>query len=146
MENEFCTTDAYEDTLSVNKAIKLLRAAAKSGKQFYLGLGMHKPHMPWQFAQEDLDKHPLENIDVPTFPRPNADVPTIALTYGDSTADHGAHTSPFVPISVNSTKLARRAYRAATTGMDRKLGHIYDELINLGLENKTAVVLHGDHG
>ena len=135
-----------EDTLSVKKAIKLLRAAAKSGKQFYLGVGMHKPHMPWQFAPEDLDKHPLESVDAPTHRLPATNVPEIALTYTDSHADGGAHTSPFAPISVSSTKLARRAYRAALTGMDRKLGRLYDEIENLGLASTTAVVVHSDHG
>jgi hypothetical protein len=50
--NEFCAIDAYEDTFSINDAIRLMRAAAS--KPFYLAVGLHKPHMPWQYAQEDL--------------------------------------------------------------------------------------------
>ena len=38
---------------------------------------------------------------------------------------------------------ARRAYRAATTGMDRKLGVLMDELESLKLRQQTALVLHG---
>jgi hypothetical protein len=44
--NEYCELDAFEDTLTVEHAIALLKQAA--GKQFYLGVGLHKPHMPWQ--------------------------------------------------------------------------------------------------
>ena len=73
-------------------------------------------------------------------------MPGIALTLSDTNADQGAHTSPWVPISNSSAQKARRAYRAAVTGMDRKLGKLMDELERLGLANSTAVVLHGDHG
>jgi iduronate 2-sulfatase len=41
---------------------------------------------------------------------------------------------------------ARQAYRAAVTGMDRKLGVLMDALNELGLTQNTAIVLHGDHG
>ena len=43
VENEWCTVDAMEDTLTIDKAINLLKQAQASGKPFYLGVGMHKP-------------------------------------------------------------------------------------------------------
>jgi len=107
---------------------------------------MHKPHMPWQFNAEDLAHHPIDSIDLPTHPMPPTGVPGIALTFSDGTADKGAHTSPWVPISNASTVAARRAYRAAVTGMDRKLGSLLDEIDKLGIANNTAVVFHSDHG
>ena len=57
VQNEFCSTDAYEDTLSVWEGIRQLRTAksalAKGSRNpFYLAIGMHKPHMPWQYVQK----------------------------------------------------------------------------------------------
>ena len=49
--NEFCELDAREDDATVAKATALLRLAAEKIKtvglmQFYLAVGLHKPHMP----------------------------------------------------------------------------------------------------
>jgi iduronate 2-sulfatase len=145
--NEFCATDAEEDTQTVNHAIDLLRQVAD--QHFYLAVGMHKPHIPWQYAQEDLDKHPLENIDLPRQRVPPVNVPAIALQTSDKEAkDVGGafHSSPYKPLDDDETRQARRQYRAATTGMDRKVGKLLDELDALGLTNTTAVILHADHG
>jgi len=140
--NEFCEIDAYEDSLSVDHAISLLREAKKDGRQFYLAVGMHKPHLPWQAAKEDWDHHPKDKIDVASNQVPPINVPPIAL----HSSDDALHASPYVPVSNESAKSARRAYRSAVTGMDRKLGRLMKELKYLGLENNTAIVLMGDHG
>ena len=40
--NEFCAIDAFEDTQTVHRAIRLLNMAHATGKPFYLGVGLHK--------------------------------------------------------------------------------------------------------
>lgn len=140
--NEYCDIDAYEDTLTVSHAIELLRGA--KDKQFYLAVGFHKPHPPWQYAKEDLEKHPLENVDLPPQRSPPKNVPDIALQTTEDPLP--GHTSPWETLSDDITRQARRQYRATLTGMDRKLGGLLDELDRLGLTNKTAVILHADHG
>ena len=49
--NEFCETDAFEDALTVDDALALLRGAHARGAHFYLAVGLHKPHMPWQVSR-----------------------------------------------------------------------------------------------
>ena len=139
---DFCTTDAYEDTLTIAHARRLLRLAAKASRQFYLAVGLHKPHTPWQADKADFDAHPLEGVALPLYPLPPTGMPPIAYHYTDASL----RPSPWTPVAGNDARLARRAYRAAITGMDRKLGSLLDELATLGLEQTTAVVLHGDHG
>lgn len=56
------------------------------------------------------------------------------------------HTDPWHPLPADDMRAARRAYRAAVSGMDRKLGSLLDELSRLGLAASTAVCLHSDHG
>lgn len=140
--NEFCEIDAYEDTLSVDDGIQLLRRARS--EHFYLAVGLHKPHMPWQASSEDFAKHPLESVSLPQHPLPPEGMPDIAFHFTDQHAK--GHDSPWRPVSDDDMRAARRAYRAAITGMDRKLGKLLDELDNLGIRNNTAIILHGDHG
>ena len=115
---------------------------------FYLALGLHKPHMPWQAAAEDWAKHPLSQIDLPTHQQPPAGMPPIAFHMSEAcpTCDPPTHPTPYVPLPPDDVRKARRAYRAATTGMDRKLGVFVSELEALGVREECAIVLHGDHG
>eukprot|EP00948_MAST-09A_sp_MAST-9A-sp1_P001036 g1036.t1 len=142
--NEFCSTDAYEDTFSVSRAIKLMQKAVAMKKQFYLGLGFHKPHLPWQYSSADYNLHKNENISLPKYPLPPKNMPDMAFHFTDGSAP--GHTDPWHPVDNTDTINARRHYRAAVTGMDRKLGVFLKELKRLGIANETAIVLHGDHG
>ena len=170
--NEFCELDAKEDTETVTAAIGLLRRAAAARSFFYLAVGLHsepctsllcpcpyesvidasglrtEPHMPWQAAAEDWAKHPLSAVDLPAHQQPPEGMPPIAFHMSESCPScvPPIHPTPFVPLAPESVRKARRAYRAATTGMDRKLGVLMDELESLKLRQQTAVVLHGDHG
>ena len=98
--------------------------------------------MPWQAAPEDWAKHPAPGPELPRRRVPPAGVPGLALKMSDGSL----HASPWEPVNESATRAARRAYRAAVTGMDRKLGTLLDEVGRLGLADTTAVVLHGDHG
>eukprot|EP00656_Telonema_subtile_P001035 TRINITY_DN10496_c0_g1_i1.p1 TRINITY_DN10496_c0_g1~~TRINITY_DN10496_c0_g1_i1.p1 ORF type:complete len:530 (+),score=91.34 TRINITY_DN10496_c0_g1_i1:188-1777(+) len=140
--NDHCPIDALEDTLSVSHGIELMQQAKKQGKNFYLAVGMHKPHIPWQASLADFAKHPLDSVDLPTHTQPPVGMPEIAYRMTDGEA----HDSPYDPVSDTDTRSARRAYRAAVTGMDRKLGPLLAELDRLELTDNTAVVLHSDHG
>lgn len=140
--NELCDTDAYEDTFSVDRAVELLHNATSSGKQFYLGVGMHKPHIPYQASPADFALHPVETSDEPMHPLPPTGMPPVAFHF----TDDAVHSNPWQPVASNGTRIARAAYRAAVTGMDRKLGKLFDEVRRLGIENETAFVFHSDHG
>jgi len=152
--NEFCQIDAVEDTITVDLAVKHLEAIAFAVSEstsalppFYLAVGVHKPHMPWQAAPEDWAAHPLENVDLARNPLPPHGMPDVAFHFSDG-VDSGVleHTDPWHPLTDTHARAARRAYRAAVTGVDRKLGVLLDELDRLNLSSTTAVVVHGDHG
>ena len=138
--DDYCEGDALEDTFTVSDAIRLLRKVGS--KPFYLAVGLHKPHLPWQASSDDFDKHPLSGVELPTHKTPPLGMPSIAFHF----TDEKAHVDPWSPIDDNGMRKARRAYYAAVTGMDRKLGKLLDELKVLHLDQTTAVVLHGDHG
>lgn len=128
------------DVQTVNKAIKLLKNAVKRGDPFYLAVGFHKPHMPWIAKQEHFDLYPLDSIRIAKYPTLHPSIPEIAFM------DSHQSITPTEPISELQAKLARRAYYAATTGMDYELGRFLDALRDSGVMDKTAIVVHGDHG
>ena len=103
--------------------------------------------MPWQAAPEDWAKHPLADVDLPAHKMPPTAMPPIAFHYSDGCqgCDPPVHPNPYVPLPDVDIQKARRAYRAAVTGMDRKLGAVVQELHAAGLYDSTAIVLHGDH-
>jgi len=107
--NDWCELDAGEDTLSVEMALHQLRAAAGAGRQFYLAVGLHKPHLPWQASAADFAAHPLDGVEPARYLFPPTGVPGIALQDSDS-------KDPFTPLPNASARAARRAYRAAITG------------------------------
>ena len=139
--DEFCAIDALEDTFSGDEAIALLRKVPED-KFFYLALGMHKPHLPFQYSEEDWLAHPPDTIDLPAHTLPPVGAPAIALHF----TEKAIHDSVYEPISNASMLKARRAYRSSVTGMDRKLKPLLDALAERGLQNNTAIVFHSDHG
>jgi iduronate 2-sulfatase len=140
--NDYCEIDAFEDTLTVSQAIGHLRRAAADGAAFYLAVGLHKPHTPWQASPADFAAHSPSTIRLPLHPLPPIGMPPIAYHFSDAPA----HPDPWTPVASDGIRAARRAYRAAVTGMDRKLGRLLRELDETGLTRTTAVILNGDHG
>lgn len=130
------------DVLTTKHALTLLHTAleTKPDTPFYLAVGYHKPHLPWIAKQEHFDLYPLESIVVSPHPTLHESVPEIA--YSDS---HQS-PSPYEAMPDDQAKLARRAYYAAISGMDEEVGKLLQGLKDAGVEQDTAVILHGDHG
>jgi iduronate 2-sulfatase len=143
-------TGDLSDVLTTDHAVTLLNAAVAqqqqqssngttAGRPFYLAVGYHKPHMPWIFKQEHLDLYPLAEVAVAAFATLDSSVPTIAFNDNDS-------PSPWEALPHDSAVAARRAYYAATTGMDEQVGRLLGALASSAAASTTAVLLHGDHG
>ncbi|KAK3266230.1 hypothetical protein CYMTET_25131 [Cymbomonas tetramitiformis] len=140
----WCEVEAVEDILTVDHALELMDFAAfdfhsPMNKNFYLAVGLHKPHLPWQADKKHFDKFPLENISVAAHKMAPVDMPGIAFASCDS-------KSPWDPLNDTEARHARRGYYAATAGMDEQVGRLLDALKKRNLLNSTVIALHGDHG
>ena len=135
------STGDLSDVLTTDHALSLLDTAVESGKAFYLAVGYHKPHLPWIAKQEYFDLYDLDSIALARVKTLPASIPEIAFNDCDS-------PSPWDPITDDQARLARRAYYAATSGMDAEVGRILRALDAYGpsLVESTAILLHGDHG
>lgn len=98
-------------------------------------------HQPWQAKKEFFDLYPLENITVAKHKLAPEGMPPIAFHATDE-------DSPYTSVADSDAKLARRAYYAATSGMDSQVGRLLAHLADqdLAVQNSTVVLLHGDHG
>ncbi|MFZ5832538.1 MAG: sulfatase, partial [Planctomycetota bacterium] len=135
--------DAYQDGALAAQAVKTLQRI--KDQPFFLGVGFHKPHLPFCCPQRYWDLYPADNIKLPKNYEPPKNVPEPALhnwyelrTYGGIPAEGG--------ISDETALSLIRGYRACVSFVDAQIGRVLDELDRLELTEKTIVVLWGDHG
>ena len=121
------------------------RSGSFKGRPFFLGVGFHKPHLPFCCPKKYWDLYPPETIKLPDNYWPPKGVPEPALhncyelrTYGGIPKEG--------PISDQTALNLIRGYRACVSFVDAQVGRVLDELDRLGLAEKTIVVLWGDHG
>lgn len=110
-------------------------------KPFFLTLGFHKPHMPWNVPQKYYDMHPLADIQLPpTKDGDLSDIPPIGLKMAKPTGDHAA------VLASGRWKEAVQAYLATITYLDGQIGRVLDAYDKSPHKDNTMIILWGDHG
>ena len=159
------TKEEMEDTplrdiVNTDHAIEKLRELAPDAllgiQPFFLTLGLHKPHMPWDFPEEFLDLYPEEDVDLPANKYVPDDLPDAAwsrftglLNLPDCSAEAmgipnlGEKNVTYPDVKIREL---RRAYYASISFADQQFGRILDELEVLGLAENTVILFLGDHG
>src|SRR5205085_10784350 len=75
------------DEAIVDYGIKQL--LAKHDKPFFVAVGLHKPHMPWNVPKKYYDLFPLEGIELPpTQANDLKDVPAGGIQMAKPKGDH----------------------------------------------------------
>ncbi len=124
-------------------AIEALRAL--KDKPFFLAVGFLKPHLPFVAPKKYWDLYKESDFALPKNAAPPKDAPKYAPSnWGELRAYHGMPKSG--PVTDEQARKLIHGYYACVSYMDAQLGRILDELERLGLREKTAVVLWGDHG
>jgi len=135
--------NAYEDGLAADRAVEELNRL--QDRPFFLAVGFHKPHLPFNAPKKYWDLYREEDIRPADNPYAPKNAPKDALTdWGELRGYHGIPESGPLP-----DDLARRlihAYRACVSYTDAQIGRVLDELDRLNLRENTIVVLWGDHG
>ena len=105
----WCPKVPYQDLNITARAEQYMRIASAANKPFFLGVGLHKPHLPFQAPQEYFDKYPLDEVPLPlhkTFP---VGAPSIAW---HETMDS---PSPWIPLPDWKLRETRRACETSRT-------------------------------
>jgi len=146
------------DSQIAERAIKTLELFAGGGKYsgtpFFLGVGFHRPHLPFVVPESFFDLYPVGTVRLPDNPYAPVNMPEVAwINY--ETEELGAYTDQRklnCSGKINTTLPAsdvlalRRAYYAAVSWTDHLVGVVVNKLRELGLENNTIVSFWGDHG
>jgi arylsulfatase A-like enzyme len=110
-------------------------------RPFFLTLGFHKPHMPWNVPRNYYDLHPLDQIELPPVKEGDLDdLPPAGVKMAKAMGDHAR------VLESGRWKEAVQAYLAAISYLDGQVGRVLDALEKSPHIANTIVCLWGDHG
>jgi arylsulfatase A-like enzyme len=110
-------------------------------KPFFLAIGFHKPHMPWNVPRKYYDMYPLEKIELPPYREDDLDdIPPAGVEMAKALGDHEAM------LKSGRWKEAVQAYLAAISFMDAQVGRVLDALDRSAYATNTIICFWGDHG
>jgi arylsulfatase A-like enzyme len=110
-------------------------------KPFFLTLGFHKPHMPWNVPQKYYDMFPLADIQLPPTKEGDlSDVPPTGVKMATRMGDHAE------VIASGRWKEAVQAYLATISYLDGQIGRVLDAYDKSPNKANTIIVFWGDHG
>jgi len=137
--------DAYHDGKDALAAIAELDRLSKLDKSFFLALGFHKPHLPFNAPKRYWDIYKREDLPLADNSFEPYGVTEFSLTnYGELRGYLGIPKDGDIP-----DDLARKlihGYCACVSYMDAQLGKVIAKLKQLNLWDSTVIVFWGDHG
>ena len=129
----------FNDWRIVDYGIEQL--SRKHDQPFFLAVGVHKPHMPWNVPRKYYDLFPLESIQLPPHIENDlADVPPAGVAMAKPNGDHAAM------LRSGRWKEAVQGYLAAIAYTDMNIGRLLDALEKSAYRDNTIICLWGDHG
>ena len=134
---------AYADGLLAEQGIADLNRLKDD--PFFLALGFHKPHLPFNAPKKYWDMYRHDAIELANNPFAPENVPPLAMTswgelrnYTDMPAQGDLDEA--------QARMLVHGYYACVSYIDAQIGKVLNELDRLGLSQNTAVVVWGDHG
>ena len=148
------------DGMLATNAVQVLEQAASDAtkRPFFVAVGVHRPHLPWNVPQKYFDLYPPGSIKLADHNKP-------PLHYGAArnwswdpqsgprhcgvlrNMTHPNVTLPEFGLVPDALALQfRRAYYASVSFMDHNIGTVLSALTRLGFDQNTIVLFIGDHG
>ena len=137
-----CEQNHLEEQVVNATLIYLDKAVNVDKRPFFIAMGLHRPHLPWQAPKRFFDQYddPL-SLPEPKFPDPPKGMPGLAWhPYFEQLRPTDYMTPPV------KARFLRKGYYGAVSYTDRNTGVLIDRLAELKLENNTVVAIWGDHG
>jgi arylsulfatase A-like enzyme len=115
--------------------------AKQQDKPFFLAIGLHKPHMPWNVPEKYYAMHPLDQIQLPPHKDGDLeDVPAGGIKMAKPDGDHRQI------LESGRWKEAVQGYLAAISFCDAMIGRLMDGYDKSPHRDNTIVVFWCDHG
>lgn len=140
---------AYTTGLYTIEGIKKMDQLMKTGKPFFLGVGYHKPHLPFVAPKKYWDLYKREDIKLEDPQYQSKDIPEYAFhSFGElrnmSDIDSSLDTGDVLPEAKQRELI--HGYMACISYVDAQIGILLDALEERNILDETLVVLWGDHG
>jgi arylsulfatase A-like enzyme len=113
----------------------------KHDKPFFLAVGLHKPHMPWNVPQKYYDMFPADKIILPPYLENDLDdIPPAGVRMAKPEGDHKNI------LESGRWKEAVQGYLAAIAYTDMNIGRLLDALEKSAYKDNTIICFWCDHG
>ncbi|MGK6349856.1 sulfatase [Parapedobacter sp. DT-150] len=148
-ESPAVSDDAYADGRVANRAVERLRAfKAAADQPFFLAVGFARPHLPFSVPRKYWDLYDAEKLPLPSVTDKPAGAPPYAVKNKEELNQYAPiPAEPAAELLPDSlTRQLIHGYYAGVSYVDAQIGKVLDELASLGLDERTIVVLWGDHG
>jgi arylsulfatase A-like enzyme len=134
----------YKDGKTAEKVIRDLQRFKEMDKPFFLAAGFLKPHLPFNAPEKYWALYD-RRVELPENNYPPENAPPESLhNWGELRAYSGIPAEG--PLSDELARRLIHGYYACVSYTDAQVGKILDELERLELDQKTIVILWGDHG
>jgi arylsulfatase A-like enzyme len=121
----------------------------KHDKPFFLSIGFHKPHMPWNVPKKYFEMYPLDTIELPPYRDDDlSDIPPagVKMARGPGSNSPDKPSDHELMLGSGRWKEAVQAYLAAISYVDGQIGRLLDALDKSEYRDNTIIVFFGDHG
>ena len=136
---------AYFDGRIANRAIEELWSFKNSSEPFFLAVGFHKPHLPFNAPAKYWDLYDEKDIKLPPNMEFAKDAPGAARSqWWELRNYYGIPERGPVPDTTALRLL--HGYYACVSYVDAQIGKLIETLNYLGMANNTIIILWGDHG
>lgn len=141
--------DGYPDGLTTKLALSSLKKLKEKDKPFFLGVGYFKPHLPFNSPKKYWDLYNRDSIKVSKNPNIPKNVNLKSL-HDSGEFNRYALGDEIANLEHQATdKYAKKlihGYYACVSYIDEQIGLLVNEVVSLGLEENTIIIVWGDHG
>ncbi len=138
--------NAYPDGAFAAEAVVQMEKLAKGDKPFFLAVGFRKPHLPFVAPKKYWDMYDPAKIKLAPFQKPPKGAPAYAYQNSWELRSYTGIPPDPAPIPPETQRRLLHGYRACVTYTDTQIGKVLKKLDELGLRDKTIIILWGDHG
>ena len=140
------TDEEQTDGIGATEAIEQLEKFSKNGKNFFLAVGMYRPHTPYVAPKKYFDMYDMDKMEIPYDGSTDEYLSTIPLPAALSVRWKKDQSILNDKSNFKLAQEIKEAYYATTTFVDAQVGRILKKLKQTGLDKNTIVVFTSDHG
>lgn len=136
----------YVDGKMTDLAVEKMTDYKNAGKPFFMAVGFHKPHLPFNAPKKYWDMYDPGKISKASNPfKPENASEYFDYNFGELRNYPGIPKGNDILDASLSAKL-KHGYYACVSYTDAQIGRLIDALKQNGLYENTIIILWGDHG